>query len=62
MIRHVGSYQCEWQATLEDPERLRRFRTFVNADQPDPDIVMVTDRGQPRPAPSRQRIALGSRS
>ena len=49
MERHVAQYRCEWQETLEDPNRLRRFRTFVNSDEPDPDIVFVRERGQPRP-------------
>ncbi|BAS14347.1 nitrite reductase [NAD(P)H] large subunit [Arthrobacter sp. Hiyo8] len=31
MAKHVGSYEDEWAATLKDPERLRRFRSFVNA-------------------------------
>jgi nitrite reductase (NADH) large subunit len=50
MERHVASYECEWAATLADPGRLRRFRTFVNDDRPDPSIVMVRERGQHRPA------------
>jgi nitrite reductase (NADH) large subunit len=53
MARHVESYECEWKATLDDPERLRRFVTFVNAPAtPDPEIVFVRERGQPRPARS----------
>jgi nitrite reductase (NADH) large subunit len=55
MARHVEGYECEWTATLADPVRLRRFRTFVNADEPDPSIVRVQERGQPRPAPSSRR-------
>ncbi len=63
MARHVDSYQCEWRATLEDPDRLRRFRTFLNSEAPDPDIVMVTERDQPRPARPGERVALaGSRA
>lgn len=51
MARHVGTYECEWSATLADPARMARFHTFVNApDHPDPEIVMVSERGQPRPA------------
>ncbi len=46
----VGSYQCEWRATLEDPEKMRQFQPFVNAPGPDPSIVMIRERGQPRPA------------
>jgi len=50
MARHVESYECEWKAVVDDPERLARFRTFVNSDEPDPNVVFVTERGQPRPA------------
>ena len=32
MARHVAGYRCEWKATIEDPERMARFRTFVNSD------------------------------
>ncbi|MFC7623063.1 nitrite reductase large subunit NirB [Microlunatus sp. GCM10028923] len=31
MADHVDRYVDEWAATLADPERLRRFRPFVNA-------------------------------
>jgi nitrite reductase (NADH) large subunit len=58
MERHVASYACEWRATLDDPERLRRFRTFVNSDEPDPDIVFVHERGQPRPAKEWEKVEL----
>ncbi|MHB1787566.1 MAG: nitrite reductase large subunit NirB, partial [Acidimicrobiales bacterium] len=50
MERHVTTYECEWKATISDPERMRRFRTFLNDERPDPSIVMVRERGQHRPA------------
>jgi nitrite reductase (NADH) large subunit len=50
MARHVETYECEWKATIADPERMERFRTFVNSDETDPNVVFVTERGQPRPA------------
>jgi nitrite reductase (NADH) large subunit len=51
MERHVASYRDEWADVLDDPERLSRFVSFVNApDTPDPSITFVTERGQPRPA------------
>ncbi len=46
----VGTYQCEWKATVEDPEKLKRFRTFVNSEQADDSLVFVRERGQRRPA------------
>jgi nitrite reductase (NADH) large subunit len=58
MTDHVQRYRCEWAETLEDPVRLRRFRTFVNTDRPDPDIVVVHERDQPRPAFEWERVEL----
>jgi nitrite reductase (NADH) large subunit len=54
----VGTYQCEWRTTIEDEEKLKRFRHFVNSDQPDPNIVMVAQRGQKRPAFAGERELL----
>ena len=59
MAGHVAGYADEWRATLEDPERLRRFVSFVNApDQPDPSIVFVPERAQHRPARPDERAVL----
>ena len=50
MAALVGSYRCEWRATLEDPAKLARFRTYVNTEEPDRDLVYVRVRGQRQPA------------
>ncbi|MFG3229600.1 nitrite reductase large subunit NirB [Kitasatospora sp. NPDC048194] len=51
MERHVAGYRDEWAETLADPERLRRFSSFVNAPgTPDPAVTFVPERGQIRPA------------
>ncbi|MGW1074419.1 nitrite reductase large subunit NirB [Streptomyces sp. NPDC002537] len=51
MARHIEGYEDEWAATLADPERLRRFASFVNApDTPDPTVRFVPERAQIRPA------------
>ncbi len=56
MARHVDTYEDEWAATLADPERLRRFRSFVNApNTPDPSIARVPERDQFRPATAEER-------
>ncbi|WP_395242896.1 nitrite reductase large subunit NirB [Agromyces sp. MMS24-K17] len=56
MAKHVDTYEDEWAATLADPERLRRFRSFVNAPQtPDPSVARVPERGQMRPATDQER-------
>jgi nitrite reductase (NADH) large subunit len=49
--RHVAGYVDEWRATLDDPEKLRRFTPYVNAPGlGDPDLAYVPERGQARPA------------
>ena len=55
MASIVGTYQCEWKTTLDDPERLKRFRPFVNSDEPDTGVIFVRERGQKRPATERER-------
>ena len=46
----VDRYECEWANAINDPEKLKRFRTFVNDERGDPDIHFVKERGQRRPA------------
>ncbi|MER5786659.1 nitrite reductase large subunit NirB [Streptomyces mobaraensis] len=51
MDRHVATYEDEWRATLDDPERLRRFVSFVNAPgTPDPAVRFEGEPGRIRPA------------
>ncbi|MFE2055086.1 nitrite reductase large subunit NirB [Streptomyces sp. NPDC059446] len=50
MADHVAGYRDEWAETINDPERLRRFVTFVNApDAPDPSVKFVPERDQVKP-------------
>jgi nitrite reductase (NADH) large subunit len=50
MDNHIATYADEWQATLDDPEKLSRFVSFVNAPGvPDPSIVFGSERGQIKP-------------
>ncbi|MBM7423674.1 nitrite reductase large subunit NirB [Spongiibacter marinus] len=51
----VDSYQCEWKTTIEDEQKLKQFRSFVNADDGDKDIVFVEERGQIRPANEEEK-------
>lgn len=58
MAGHVEAYEDEWKATLEDPQKLRRFASFVNAPAtPDPALAYTVERGQPRPATGDERAA-----
>ena len=52
----VNTYECEWKATIEDPEKLKRFRHFVNSDTPDPSLVYVEEREQKRPAYESEKL------
>jgi nitrite reductase (NADH) large subunit len=62
MAAHVDGYFDEWKATLEDPEKLARFVSFVNAPGvPDPAITFREERGQVAPADSDGPVALGAR-
>ncbi|MDQ4020248.1 MAG: nitrite reductase large subunit NirB [Actinomycetota bacterium] len=54
MEAHVAGYSDEWRGVLEDPGKLARFTSFVNAPgTPDPSIEFVQERGQPTPAHRR---------
>lgn len=46
----IDNYECEWANALDDPEKLKRFRNFVNDTRSDPDIIVTEERGQLRPA------------
>ena len=58
MARIVGTYRCEWKTTLENPQKLRGFRAFVNSDTPDPSVVFVREREQHRPASWTEKRTL----
>ncbi len=47
----VDSYRCEWKEAVENPDKRKRFRSFVNSDEPGrARIVQVVERGQLIPA------------
>ena len=52
----VDTYQCEWKTTIESPEKLKRFRTFVNSDAKDNTVVFVEEREQIRPATEEEVV------
>jgi nitrite reductase (NADH) large subunit len=50
-MKHVvETFSCEWKDAINDPETLKRFRSFVNSDEVDNNVVFVEERGQIRPA------------
>ncbi|MEL6556355.1 MAG: nitrite reductase large subunit NirB [Cyanobacteria bacterium J06621_11] len=58
MQYHVETYQCEWKTTIETPEKVQRFNHFVNADNADPSLAYVQERGQKRPATEEEKVVL----
>jgi len=51
----VDTHSCEWKNAVEDPETRKRFRTFVNSEQADQNVVFMSERGQIRPATIEER-------
>jgi nitrite reductase (NADH) large subunit len=55
-LQHVvDTYACEWKAAVNDPDTRKRFRHFVNSEQPDQNVVFMPERGQIRPATIEER-------
>ncbi len=55
MQYNIDQYQCEWKTTIENPERLKRFKHFINSDESDDNLAYVAERGQVRPAFKSER-------
>lgn len=62
--RHVAGYVDEWQATLDDPDKLASFTPYLNApESTDPSLAYMPRRGQRVPAspsPSASTSSTGS--
>ncbi len=55
-MKHVvDTFSCEWKDAINDPETLKRFRSFVNSDEVDNNVVFVEERGQIRPATVQEK-------
>ena len=60
VARHVAGYACEWKGVLDDPDKLSRFVSFVNApDAPDPTVAFTRREGRivPLPSPTIPKVA-----
>ena len=49
MKRLIDSYECEWTAVVNDPDKQKRFTHFTKDETKDPNIEFVDERGQKRP-------------
>lgn len=54
----IDSYQCEWKTTLQSPEKLQRFKHFVNSTDADDSIIFSTLRDQISPTDNEYAQAL----
>ncbi len=55
-MQHViDTYQCEWKSAINDQQKLKRFRQFVNSDKQDENVLFVEERGQIRPATQAEK-------
>lgn len=52
MAELISHYKCEWTEVVRNPEMRKKFRHFVNSDQPDDNIKFVPLRDQKIPAKS----------
>lgn len=56
MQEFVEGHEDEWVATMKDPDKLARFRSFINAPEaPDPLFARMPERDQNRPATLDER-------
>ncbi|MGH8473841.1 MAG: nitrite reductase (NAD(P)H), partial [Gammaproteobacteria bacterium] len=56
MAAVIDTYECEWKKTIEDPDKVKRFRHFVNSDKKDSNVIFVHERGQIRPATEAEKL------
>lgn len=61
MASLVETYACEWKKTLDDPDKMQRFRHFVNSTDIDSNVIFIEERGQIRPASTGERAAASIR-
>ena len=54
----IENYVCEWAETINDSEKLKRFRHFVNSEKGDDNVVFVNERDQIRPATDSEKTAI----
>lgn len=54
----IGSFQCEWKTTVEDPVRSQRFSHYLNSDVQDSNVIFVREREQIRPARDEEKEEL----
>ncbi|MDH6195970.1 nitrite reductase (NADH) large subunit [Mycobacterium frederiksbergense] len=60
IARHVDGYACEWKGVLDDPDKLARFVSFVNAPGiSDPTVAFTERAGRKVPVPTGHAVPIG---
>jgi hypothetical protein len=58
MARLREAVICEWTETVNTPAAQTRFKHFINSTQRDPNVQVVPEREQHRPATPYERIPV----
>ncbi len=58
MQSNINNYQCEWKTTLQNPEKLKRFKHFVNSDTTDSHLAFELEREQRIPVKKVQQQSI----
>ncbi len=58
MARLRDAVICEWTETVNTPAAQTRFKHFINSTQRDPNVQVVAEREQHRPATPYERIPV----
>lgn len=58
LARLRAAFACEWTETVNNPAAQTRFKHFINSDQRDPNVQVVPERDQHRPATPYERIPV----
>ena len=58
LARLRAAVACEWTETVNNPAAQTRFKHFINSNQRDPNVQVVPEREQHRPATPYERIPV----
>lgn len=50
LAANIENYQCEWKTTIENPEKLKRFKHYINSEETDKNLEFKVEREQRFPA------------
>ncbi|WP_319557879.1 nitrite reductase large subunit NirB [Thiomicrorhabdus sp.] len=51
----IDTYECDWKRAIENPEFTKRFKSFVNTEQPAKQVFTI-ERGQVRPSTTQEKL------